>query len=59
MKRLFADPMTYVIGLGLAGPTAIVIGVGIVAGVGYSAIVSGIFMLAGAWFITHGMKTDG
>ncbi|RCW73816.1 hypothetical protein [Pseudorhodoferax soli] len=58
LKRAATQPLTAVLGLGVAGAGCIVAGVGLIAGTGWALAVGGAFLLAAASLIAKGMSTD-
>jgi hypothetical protein len=59
LAALAANPLTYVLGFAIAGAVSIVAGVAILAGSGWALVASGIFLIAGAAYITKGMTPNG
>lgn len=56
---LATNSMTYVLGFAVGGAALCVAGVGVLVGVGYALLTAGAFLLAGSWYITQGLKTNG
>ena len=59
LKALAANPIAYVVGLSVAGALSVVVGVGLLAGAGWSLVALGAFLIAAASFITKGLKPNG
>ncbi|PZP90534.1 MAG: hypothetical protein DI587_38415 [Variovorax paradoxus] len=58
LKRVAAQPLTAVLGLGAAGASCVVAGVFVIAGTGWALVCGGAFLLATASLISKGMTTD-
>lgn len=56
LAALLSNALTYVIGFALFGAASVVIGVSVLAGLGWSLVCAGSFLLAAAWYITRGMS---
>lgn len=56
MSAMAVNPLAYVVGFGVAGAGSIVAGVAVLSGTGWALVAAGVFMLAGAAFITRGMS---
>lgn len=56
LAAVAVNPLAYVVGFGIAGAALVVSGVGVLAGVGWSLVAAGAFLIAGAAFITRGMS---
>lgn len=59
LAALAANPMTYVLGFATGGAASIVAGVAILMNAGMALIVSGVFLISAASYITKGLKPNG
>lgn len=55
LAGLASNALTYVIGFAFLGAASVVIGVAVLAGLGWALVSAGAFLLAAAWYITRGM----
>lgn len=59
VRSVAANPFLYVIGFALMGAGCIVAGINTLAGSGYALVTAGSFLIAGAWYITKGLRPNG
>jgi hypothetical protein len=59
LAALAKHPLTYVLAFALSGAACVVAGVALLAGMGWSLMAAGAFLIASAAFITKGLTPNG